>query len=310
MSAADNTSGKIGALESSRTISSLISVMRPHQWVKNLFVLAPLLFSGKLGNWDSLERALLACATFCLMSSALYIVNDIIDASADRLHPEKRHRPLASGALSIRAGLLASILLFASAASIASSLGHTFAIFAGIYFSSTLSYCVVFKRTMIIDCILIAAGFVLRVVGGAVAIQVVASHWLIVCAFLLALYLAFSKRRQELLTLTDGAIQHRRVLGQYTVGYLEQVNTVLLAAVIVCYALYTVSPQTIGHFGTDSLIYGTVFVLYGLLRYMALARDTSASAGDAGKLLLRDGPLQLTVAAWAAYNAAVIYWPR
>ena len=164
-----------------------------------------------------------------------------------------------------------------------------------------------FKRTPIIDCLLIAAGFVLRVAGGAIAIHVTPSHWLIVCAFLLALYLAFSKRRQELLTLTEGASRHRAVLGQYTVGYLDQVNTVLLSAVIVCYALYTVAPETVERFGTDALLYGTVFVLYGLLRYMALAQTTAANAGDAGKMLLRDGPLVAAIAAWAIYNVLVIY---
>jgi 4-hydroxybenzoate polyprenyltransferase len=166
----------------------------------------------------------------------------------------------------------------------------------------------IFKRAVIVDCILIATGFVLRVVGGAVAIHVVPSHWLIVCAFLLASYLAFSKRRQELLTLAGGATQHRSVLGEYTVAYLEQVNTILLAAVIVCYALYTVAPETIERFGTDRLIYGTVFVLYGLLRYMALSQNTSANAGDAGQLLLRDRPLLIAVSAWVMYNGLVIYW--
>lgn len=310
MNAASNAPRKIGPSDSSSLFASLLAVMRPHQWVKNLFVLAALLFSRKLTDWGAVERALLACATFCLLSSALYIVNDILDASADRLHPVKRFRPLAAGSLSAGVGLSVAALLFGVSGAMAVALGREFTMLAVLYAVSTLSYCVVFKRVMILDCIFIAIGFVLRVVGGAVAIYVVPSHWLIVCAFLLALYLAFAKRRQELLVLTDRAIQHRPVLGEYTVGYLEQVNTALLTAVIVCYALYTVSPETTERFGTRNLIYGTVFVLYGLLRYMALARDTSASAADAGRLLLKDGPLQFAVVAWALYNVAVIYWPR
>jgi 4-hydroxybenzoate polyprenyltransferase len=282
--------------------------MRPHQWTKNLFVLAPVLFSGTLADSETIQRALAACAAFCLMSSALYILNDIIDAPADRQHPQKRLRPLASGMLSIRAAAIAALLLLGTATVIASALGTGFFALAGLYVASTMAYCLWLKRTVIVDCILIATGFVLRVVGGAVAIHVVPSHWLIVCAFLLALYLAFSKRRQELLTLSDGATRHRAVLGEYTVTYLDQVSTVLLTAVIVCYALYTVAPETVERFGTDALLYGTVFVLYGLLRYLALSQAESANAGDAGKMLLRDRPLLIAIGSWAIYNVLVIYW--
>ncbi len=146
----------------------------------------------------------------------------------------------------------------------------------------------------------------LRVVGGAVAIAVVPTHWLIACAFLLALFLAFSKRRQELLILSNNASEHRKVLGQYSVGYLEQVNLILIGAAIVSYALYTVAPETIERFGTDALIYGSVFVIYGMLRYLALINNPE-NGGNPSKMLLQDRPLLLTVAAWSLYNAVVIY---
>jgi 4-hydroxybenzoate polyprenyltransferase len=162
---------------------------------------------------------------------------------------------------------------------------------------------------MILDCIVIAAGFVLRVVSGAVAIAVTPTHWLIACAFFLALYLAFAKRRQELLVLSDSASQHRAVLGQYTVSYLEQVKNILTSATIVCYALYTVAPETIERFGTEQLIYGTVFVLYGLLRHIAITQN-STNGGDPSKLLVSDRPLLLTVLGWAIYNILIIYWKQ
>jgi hypothetical protein len=153
----------------------------------------------------------------------------------------------------------------------------------------------------------IASGFVLRVVGGAVAISVLPSHWLIVCTFLLALFLAFAKRRQELLTLSTNASAHREVLDNYTVPYLEQVNIILIGATIVCYALYTVAPETVQRFETDALIYGTVFVIYGMLRYLALI-DIPENGGNPTKLLLRDRPLIAAVASWALYNISIIYF--
>jgi 4-hydroxybenzoate polyprenyltransferase len=298
---------QVTAASAGEQLRLLVDVMRPHQWLKNLFVFAPVAFSRKLDDIIAVQQAMVACVAFCLMASSLYIINDIIDAQADRSHPEKRRRPIASGALPIETAIGCSFVLLGLSISIASTLGWAFLGLAALYFTLTIAYCIAFKRTIILDCILIASGFVLRVVGGAVAVNVGASHWLVVCTFLLALYLAFSKRRQELLILHDTAFQHRRVLGEYTVPYLDQVNTILLSAVIVCYALYTVAPETVARFGTDALIYGTVFVLYALLRYLVLILDP-ANGGDPGKLLLRDRPLMASIVAWVGYNTAVIYW--
>jgi len=284
----------------------LLTGMRPHQWAKNLFVLAPLLFGKKLDDPQALALALLACAAFCLMSSSLYLLNDIFDAAADCAHPEKRGRPIASGELPVRIALAGAAALLGVSLGLARALGSPFLWLGVAYFVLTLGYSLVFKRAIVLDGMVIATGFVLRVVGGALAVHVVASHWLIICAFLLALYLAFAKRRQELLLLSGSANRHREVLGQYSVAYLDQVNGILLAAVIVCYALYTVAPETTARFGTDRLIYGTVFVLYGLLRYMALIQKP-ANGGNPSRMLVADKPLLASVLAWAAYNAAVIY---
>ena len=169
---------------------------------------------------------------------------------------------------------------------------------------STLGYCLALKRAVVLDTMMIAFGFVLRVLGGAIAIGVRPTHWLIACAFLLALFLAFAKRRQELLTLSDSAAQHRQVLGKYTTGYLDKVINILVGATIVCYALYTVAPETIARFGTNALIYGTVFVIYGLLRYMFLLQNPRYG-GDTTRLLLRDKPL--LARHLGIYNVAVVY---
>lgn len=284
----------------------LLTVMRPHQWVKNLFILAPLLFGRKLTDVAAVSAALTAVFVFCLLSSALYIFNDWWDAEEDKAHPEKRKRPISSGELHVAVALSFAAVLATAAFFLASLLGTNFVVIAVLYFGLILAYCLSLKRLIVLDCIIIASGFVLRVVGGAVAINVVPTHWLIACAFLLALFLAFSKRRQELLKLTNNAVKHRNVLGQYSVTYLEQVNIILIGASIVSYALYTVAPETVERFGTDALIYGTVFVIYGMLRYLALINNPE-NGGNPSKMLLRDKPLLLTVAGWVTYNALLIY---
>lgn len=289
--------------------SLLISAMRPHQWVKNLFIFAPLLFGRKLTDPSAVGSALTAFCVFCLLSSALYIVNDWLDADEDRAHPEKRNRPISSGDLSVSAALAFSATLAAAAFFLAWWLGPSFIAIAVTYFALIIGYCLSLKRFIVLDCMVIGSGFVLRIIGGAVAISVVPTHWLIACAFLLALFLAFSKRRQELLTLSNNAVEHRKVLGQYSVAYLEQVNIILIGAAVVSYALYTVAPETVDRFGTDALIYGTVFVIYGMLRYLALINDPE-NGGNPSKMFLRDRPLLITVAAWSFYNTIVIYHVR
>lgn len=284
----------------------LLTAMRPHQWSKNLFIFAPMLFGQRIADPQAAGYATLAFLSFCFLASGLYILNDWLDIEEDRIHPEKRHRPLSSGALPIPVAALGFVVLVLGGLGTAWFVGPQFLLIAGLYFIMTLAYCLALKNMMILDCMTIAAGFVLRVVGGAVAVGVGASHWLIVCAFLLALFLAFSKRRQELLQLTRSAAQHRSVLSQYSVGFLGHVNVALIAATIVCYALYTVSPETIEKFGTDKLIYGTGFVIYGLLRYMALVENPS-KGGNPSKMLIEDIPLLIVVALWALYNAVVIY---
>ena len=293
-------------LKAQGTLRLVLIAMRPHQWLKNLFVFAPLLFGLKLGQPAAAFQALAATVCFCLLSSGLYLVNDIIDAEADRAHPEKRLRPIPSGALSVRVALMASFVLLAMAFGIAVALDVKFVLLAIGYCVVTLGYCLAFKHAIVLDAMLIATGFVLRVVGGAIAVNVYPTHWLIVCAFLLALFLAFSKRRQELLVLSGEASQHRRVLGQYTVSFLDRANNILLGATIVCYALYTVAPETIQRFGTDKLIYGSAFVIYGLLRYLALLQDDN-NGGNPSRMLVKDKPLMLAVIGWAIYDALVIY---
>jgi 4-hydroxybenzoate polyprenyltransferase len=297
---------QLHAVASRGTLRLILTAMRPYQWTKNLFLLAPLLFGMKLGDQSALINAAIGTVAFCLLSSALYLLNDIVDADADRAHPQKRLRPIASGALSTPVVISSIFILLIGSFALAFLVGIKFGLLALAYCVVTLAYCFAFKHAIVLDGMLIATGFVLRVVAGAIAVNVLPTHWLIVCAFLLALFLAFSKRRQELLTLSADAANHRKVLGLYTVGYLDRANNILLAATIVCYALYTVAPETVNRFGTDKLIYGSVFVIYGLLRYLALLQK-SENGGNPSKMLLKDMPLLLAIVGWAIYNSLVIY---
>ena len=292
--------------ETGRTLlRDLFVSMRPQQWTKNLFILAPLLFSKNLGELIALKYAILAFVCFCLASSAVYVFNDIRDARHDNLHPVKATRPISAGRLPVSTAWIGMVVLLASSLSISWTMGANMFPFVSAYLALMAAYCLYLKRVIVLDAMCIAGGFVLRVTGGAAAISVKPSNWLIVCTFLLALFLAFAKRRQELQSLASAA-GHREVLGGYTLAFLEQVNTVLLASLVVCYALYTVAPETVDRSGTDLLIYGTLFVLYGLFRYLSLIQD-SRKGGDPGKLLISDRPLVITVLIWALYNSAVIY---
>jgi len=284
----------------------LVRAMRPRQWVKNAFVLAPLVFGRRLTDPAAVADGLLAMAAFCLLAGALYIVNDWIDAPRDRLHPQKRRRPIASGALPVPTALAGAAAAALLALGISFRLGAEFLLVAGAYAGLTLLYSMFLKTVVIVDVMAIAAGFVLRVLGGAVAIGVEASHWLLICAFVLALFLGFAKRRQELLQANDGAPAQRQVLGEYSVGLLEQVKLVLMGTAVVCYMFYAVAPETVARFGTDKLLYGTVFVFYGLMRYLLLLGRPGAGENP-GDVVFRDRPLTVAVAGWVLYNTAVIY---
>jgi 4-hydroxybenzoate polyprenyltransferase len=290
------------------TLRLLLHTMRPRQWVKNLFVLAPLLFGRKLDEPEAIAAGLAAAASFCLLAGALYIINDILDAPADRLHPDKRRRPVAAGALPAPVALGGAVAASLAAGWLAVSLGRQFLLIAAGYAALSLAYSFALKRLVIIDVMAIGAGFVLRVAAGAAAVSVQASHWLIICTFVLALFLGFAKRRQELLLGGPAASAQRRVLGEYSVRMLEQINLVLAGTAVVCYMIYTVAPDTVARFGTDKLLYGTVFVFYGLMRYLLLLERTVAGE-QVEEALLGDRPLLAAVAGWALYNSAVIYWP-
>lgn len=288
-----------------RRIVSIVRLFRPAQWLKNGFVLAPLVFAGRVADPSAWSLAVPAVVTFCLAASATYVLNDLIDRDRDVAHPTKRLRPLASGELSRTTGVLLLLVCLLGTVGGMMTLGEEFAKVVGAYLGVTLLYSLGLKRVVFLDVLVVAAGFVLRVVAGAVAVEVPISPWLVVCAYLLALYLALGKRRAELVELGVTAVEHREVLGHYSLGLVDQAISVVLGATVVSYTLYTVAPGTVDKVGSYGLLATVPVVMYGLFRYLYLlhARD---SGGEPGQTLLRDVPLLLCVLMWLCVAAIVI----
>ena len=284
----------------------LLEAMRPRQWSKNVFVLAGIVFAGRLFDRPAQLRVLACFALFCAAASAVYLVNDVADRSSDAHHPFKRYRAIASGRLSPPAAIAAATALAAGALIAAARLNRaTLAIAAG-YLASTFAYSLWLRRILLLDVMIVAVGFVLRAAAGASCIDAEISPWLLVCSFLLALFLALGKRRAELVLLGEGASNHRRALGGYSLPLLESWLTALAGATIVSYAIYTQSPRTVEHFGTTNLLYTLPFVIYAMFRYQQHVLRLDAG-GDPGSLLLKDPALWLALLAWAATAAIVIY---
>jgi 4-hydroxybenzoate polyprenyltransferase len=288
-----------------RTTLALIRSLRPEQWLKNGFVLAPMVFSGLLDNPEAWGRGVLAAAAFCAASSAVYLVNDVLDREADRSHPSKCTRPIAAGEISVGTALATAVVLAAAAMAAAFVLGNLFAAVLASYILLVVLYSAVLKRVVFVDVLVLAAGFVLRVVGGAVAIGVPVSRWLLLCAYLLALYLALGKRRSELALLGNDAGTHREVLGHYTLALVDQAISVVLGATVLAYTLYTVAPETVIKVGSEGLMATVPVVLYGLFRYLYLLHRSDLG-GSPTRVLVTDQPLLITVLVWLGVAAVVI----
>jgi 4-hydroxybenzoate polyprenyltransferase len=249
--------------------------------------------------------SMIAVAAFCAASSAVYLINDVIDREADRRHPTKRARPIASGEISVATALVTAAFLVAAAMTAAWGLGGWFPMVLGGYILLVVLYSAILKRVVFVDVLVLAAGFVLRVVGGAVAIDVPVSRWLLLCAYLLALYLALGKRRTELALLGESAGTHREVLGHYTLSLVDQVISVVLGATVLAYTLYTVADDTVAKVGSEGLMITVPVVLYGLFRYLYLLHR-SEMGGSPTRVLVTDRPLLVTVVVWLGVAAVVI----
>lgn len=288
------------------TLKYVLLSMRPEQWIKNLFVFTPLLFSKNLFDVTKDIQALAGFIVFCMITGCTYIINDLIDIEKDKLHPIKSQRPLPSGRLRKKTAVIAATLVCCAGLFPAFLVDTLFGIIVLIYFLLNVGYSIYLKNIVIIDVVTIAAGFVLRVVGGAVIISVISSQWLILCTILLSLFLGFSKRRHELILLEDTAMDHRKVLEYYNPYFLDQMISVVTASTLICYALYAMSKDTIEKLGTPKLIYTIPFVLYGIFRYLYLVHQKE-KGGSPTEVLLTDKPMIINVILWIAASTIFIY---
>lgn len=284
-------------------------LIRPQQWIKNGFVLIPMFFGGRLLNVDDAIASVVTFFAFSFVASAIYCFNDIIDVEADRRHPVKCHRPIASGAVSVPTAyalmvilaLLSALLLFF----LPQRAGETAGIVA-FYFLLNMAYCLWLKRHAIIDVCTVAFGFVLRILAGGMACEVAVSNWLVLMTFLLALFLSFAKRRDDVLRMNETGEPPRRNTIRYNLTFVNQAITVTGTVTLVCYIMYTVSPEVVSRFHAPYLYLTSIFVLVGLLRYMQLTVVDEVS-GDPTKILLRDRFTQAIVVAWIMSFSLIIY---
>jgi 4-hydroxybenzoate polyprenyltransferase len=288
------------------TLRALVETLRPQQWVKNGFIFAALIFSQSLTRWDRCRQVLLATLVFCLVSSAAYALNDILDASEDRRHPTKKLRPIASGRLSAStAGIVGAIL--GSAGLIAAwKLNSGFFAIVVAYLALNVLYSTFLKHVFLLDVFIVAAGFLFRVVAGGLVIRVAISPWLIVCTTLLALFIALSKRRHELVLLGDRASDHRAILADYSPYFLDQLIGIVTASTVVTYALYTLSPDVQAKFPGKRLEITIPFVLFGIFRYLHLVHHQE-KGGNPTRVLFTDPVLLSVVLIWAASVILIIY---
>jgi 4-hydroxybenzoate polyprenyltransferase len=287
-----------------------LRLLRPRQWVKNGFVLAPLLFSGLVMQAGPLFNALAAFVLFSLMASGIYCLNDAVDSAADRAHPVKRHRPVASGVIPVRTAIGTGATLVAIALVGGFALAPALGVVLLAYLGLNALYTLQLKSVVIVDVFALASFFVLRLLAGCAAISVAPSIWLLLCGGLLSLYLGFAKRRHELLLLGEGSRHHRSVLQHYDAALLDQISGILLAVTVVSYIMYTLTSQTAAQVGSEALSYSTAFVLYGVFRYLWLVHQARGNGGgDPTETLLTDRSLLVAVTLWLAYCGWAIYRP-
>jgi len=288
------------------TVRALVETLRPQQWVKNGFIFAALIFSQSLTRWDRCRLVLLATLVFCLVSSAVYVLNDILDASEDRHHPMKKLRPIASGRLSARTAGIVGAILGGMGLVAAWRLNTRFFEIVVAYFALNVLYSTFLKHVVLLDVFIVAAGFLFRVIAGGVVIRVAISPWLIVCTTLLALFIALSKRRHELVLLGDRASDHRAILADYSPYFLDQLISIVTASTVVSYALYTLSPEVQAKFPGKRLELTIPFVLFGIFRYLHLIHHGD-HGGNPARSLFTDPVLLSVVLLWAACVILIIY---
>ena len=291
--------------------SNLLKLIRPHQWLKNVFVMIPMFFGGSLLDPSDIRASVVTFFAFSFIASSVYCFNDIIDVEADRRHPVKCKRPIASGAISVRsAWALMALMFLLSVGTVCLLDTYSHVINVGlvilIYYILNILYCSKLKQYAIVDVCIIAFGFVLRVLAGGFATDIALSKWLVMMTFLLTLFLSFAKRRDDVLRMNETGEPPRKNTIRYNLTFINQAITITASVTLVCYIMYTVSPEVVNRFHSDLLYLTSVFVLLGLLRYIQITVVDKRS-GDPTKMMLRDRFTQCVVLLWALTFLVLIY---
>lgn len=291
--------------------SNLLKLIRPHQWLKNVFVMIPMFFGGSLLDPSDIRASVVTFFAFSFIASSVYCFNDIIDVEADRCHPVKCKRPIASGAISVRsAWTLMALMFLLSVGTVCLLDTYAHVINVGlvilVYYILNILYCSKLKQYAIVDVCIIAFGFVLRVLAGGFATDIALSKWLVLMTFLLTLFLSFAKRRDDVLRMNETGEPPRKNTIRYNLTFINQAITITASVTLVCYIMYTVSPEVVNRFHSDLLYLTSVFVLLGLLRYIQITVVDKRS-GDPTKMMLRDRFTQCVVLLWALTFLVLIY---
>lgn len=288
-------------------LQSLVKLARPGHWIKNSVVLAALFFAGVANDKTSVLLAIAAAGIFCLLSSAIYTLNDIIDRELDKKHPLKKTRPIASGEITVGPAIIFFVILSALGFAGALIIGHNLVFICTLFFILNLLYSFRLKHIVILDVMTIAIGFVLRAYAGAAAIDVPASKWMLINTLFLALFLGFGKRRHELVSLEEKATDHRKILEKYSPYLLDQLIGVVTSTVVVVYTLYTLSTEVSEKLGTEYLYFTVPFVVYGIFRYLYLIHKED-EGGSPTQVLISDKPLLINVILWVVTVILILYW--
>ncbi len=283
----------------------LLRLMRPYQWVKNLFVFTGLLFGHAWHDPHLVIQAVVAFGSFCLVSSSIYIINDIVDIEQDRLHPKKMRRPLASGSVTVTAAALLAALLAMSGLVLAYAATPAVLVILLLYALMNIAYTLRLKHVVILDVFIIATGFMLRILAGTLGIGIPPSQWLLLCGLMVTLFLGFTKRRAEIFALNEDKANHRKVLEHYSPVLLDKMIGITASGLIMSYSLYTMNADTIRIHGTANLIYTVPFVMYGVFRYIYLLHH-QRRGGDPSHDLVRDPHLFIVVGAWLVTTILLI----
>lgn len=299
----DNYSEKINEISVIQKVTAYIKLLRPKQWIKNLFVIAPLVFAKHVFEYNYFIKVIAAFILFCCISSCVYILNDIIDCEKDRLHPKKKNRPIASGIIgkiegSILIAILLPIVLFVSF-----YIDLYFGFVILVYFINNMLYSFIVKHVVILDVMSIALGFLLRVIGGALVIRVYISPWILLCTLLLSLFLGFSKRRNELVVLEKGAENHRKILEEYSLEFIDNMLSIVTASTVMAYSLYTFSTNN----GNYNMMLTIPFVLYGIFRYQYIIYKKN-EGGSPEETVLSDIPLIISIVLWGIVSVIILYF--